>query len=144
VHWLAGLFPIGIGAVALAALRSNRQERAEMLEWPRVPGRITDRTLERSTGTAKGGVVYTPAFRYAYSVDGVAYTGDTRDVSYSSGSNRWMATRMLAKVPDAPPVLYDPADPAKSTLSPPGSSDVWVWGVVGVGLIALGLFLLLR
>jgi hypothetical protein len=144
VHWLAGLFPIGIGAVALAALRSNRQERADMLEWSSVPGRITDRALERSTATAKGGVVYTPAFRYVYSVDGVEYTGDTRDLAYSSGSNKWMATRMLARVPDAPPVLYDPADPAKSTLSPPDRSDVWVWGVVGVGLIALGLFLLVR
>ena len=145
MHWLEGLFPIGIGAFALYALKGNREERAEMLGWSTAPGRITDRTLERSAAmTTKGGYTYTPAFRYAYSVDGVEYSGDTRDLSYSSGSNRWIAKRMMARVPDAPPVLYDPTDPAKSALTPPSRSDVWVWGVAGVGLIVLGLFLLLR
>lgn len=85
----------------------------------------------------------TPAFRYAYSLDGVEYTGDTRNLDWSSGSNKWMAKRRMAKVPDTLPVLYDPADPTKSALAPPGKADVWIWAVIGVGLIAVGLFFLI-
>jgi hypothetical protein len=142
VHVVAGLFAIGIGAVALYALKSSKEERAEMLGRSSVPGRITDRTLERrGTGTASSAYTYTPEFRYAYSLDGVDYTGDTRDLDWSSGSNKWMATRRMAKTPDSLPVLYDPADPAKSALAPPGRTDVWIWAVIGVALIAVGLFL---
>jgi hypothetical protein len=140
VHVVPGLFCIGIGAVALVALKGNRETRGEMQEWPSAPGQITDRALERRAGGSKGGYVYVPAFRYAYSVDGVEHTGDTRDLSWSTGSMKWLAARQLAKVPDAVPVLYDPEDPAKSALTPPGKSDVWVWGLIGVALIALGVF----
>jgi hypothetical protein len=138
------LFAIAIGSVALYALKSSRKERAAMLGWSSVPGRITDRALERRhTGTASSANTYTPQFRYAYSLDGVEYTGDTRNLDWSSGSNKWMAKRQLAKMPDTLPVLYDPADPAKSALTPPAKTDVWIWGVIGVALIAVGLFLLI-
>jgi hypothetical protein len=43
VQVVPGLFAIGIGAFALYALKSNREERAEMLGWSSVPVRITDR-----------------------------------------------------------------------------------------------------
>ena len=46
-------------------------------------------------------------------------------------------------MPDTLPVLYDPADPTKSALAPPGKADVWIWAVIGVGLIAVGLFFLI-
>ena len=141
---IPGLFAIGIGAVALYALKSNREERAEMLGWSSVPGRITDRALERtSTGAGNSAYTYTPAFRYAYSLDGIEYTGDTRNLDWSSGSNRWMARRRMARMPDNLPVLYDPADPTRSALAPPGKTDVWVWAVIGVVLIAVGAFLLI-
>jgi hypothetical protein len=144
VHVVPGLFAIGIGTVALYALKSNKEERTEMLGWPSVPGRITDRALERShTGAASSGYTYTPAFRYAYSLDGVEYNGDTRTLAWSTGTNRWMARRRMARTPDTLPVLYDPADPARSTLAPPGRTDVWFWAVIGVVLIAAGLFLLI-
>jgi hypothetical protein len=138
VHVVPGSFCIGIGAVALVALKGNRETRTEMQEWSSVPGRITDRALERRASTK--GYSYVPAFRYAYSVDGVEHAGDTRELNWSTGSTRWFATRRLAKLPDAVPVLYDPQDPARSALTPPGKSDVRVWGVIGVALIALGVF----
>ena len=139
---LGGLIAIGIGSTALYACRSNKRERVEMLGWPSVPGRITDRRLERRSGSGtSSGFTYTPAFRYAYSVDGVEHTGDTRNLDWSSGSIRWLAQRRMARTPDALPVRYDPADPAKSTLAPPGRSDVWIWAIVGVVLIVTGLVL---
>ena len=101
------------------------------------------RARAQHDGRSERAYTYTPAFRYAYSLDGVEYTGDTRNLDWSSGSNKWMAKRKMAKTPDTVPVLYDPADPTKSALAPPGKTDVWIWAVIGVGLIAVGLFLLI-
>jgi hypothetical protein len=144
VNVVPGVFSIGIGVAALCALRSNRRTRTEMLSWPSVEGRITARTLERRTsGSAKAPRwVYTPAFRYTYAVDGVEHTGDTRSLSWKSGWSKRTAERKLYEVPDDVPVLYDPADPSKSALEPPGSGDIWFWAAFGAGLIALGLYFL--
>jgi hypothetical protein len=39
-------------------------------------------------------------------------------------------------------VLYDPADPKTSCLTPPGQSDVAVFGAAGVVAIVVGIVLL--
>ena len=136
-----GIIFMGIGAGALVALKGNRAQRNEMLGWPTAPGVITDRALERrSGGGTKGGVVYTPAYRYTYTVDGVERTGDTRELAWKSGYRKGKAERKLHELPDEVPVLYDPADPSKSALEPPGRGDTWFWGAFGVALIAIGLY----
>ena len=87
--------------------------------------------------------VYTPAFRYTYAVGGVAHSGDTRNLAWKSGWSKRTAKRKLYEVPDAVPVFYDPADPTSSALAPPGRGDLWFWAAFGVGLVALGLYLLI-
>ena len=144
MHLISGVLSIGIGVAALHALKSTRQQRAKMLDWPSVEGQITDRALERRSGGAKAARwVYTPAFRYTYAVDRVEYSGDTRNLAWKSGWSKRTAERKLYEVPDAVPVLYDPADPATSALEPPGRGDAWFWAAFGLGLIALGLYLLI-
>jgi hypothetical protein len=143
LHVLGGIIAICIGAFALYALKGTRQQRAKMRSWPSAMGQITERSLERRTGTQSAGWVYTPAFRYTYAVDGVEHTGDTRKLAWKSGYSKGRAKRKLREVPDDVAVLYDPSDPATSALAPPGQGDVWFWGAFGVVLIVLGIYLLI-
>lgn len=137
-----GVIAIGIGAFALFASKSSRETRTEMLEWPSVQGEITERELVRRPSAGGRGTSYMPAFRYRYSVEGADHAGDTRDQAWSTGYMKRIAERKLYDLPDEVPVYYDPSDPARSALAPPGRSDTWVWIAFGLGLIALGVLLL--
>jgi hypothetical protein len=141
VHVVPGVIAIGVGACALWALKGTREARAELRDWPTVEGEITDRALERRPAAGRS-AAYVPRFRYRYAVGGVEHRGDTRDLQWSSGWSKRVAERKLHAVPDEVPVRYDPADPARSALEPPGKGDNWFWGAFGVVFLALGAYLL--
>jgi hypothetical protein len=110
----------------------------------RVPGRITAREavvapLRRSV---EGRSSYIPEVRYTYSVDGVEYEGDKLNLSTTTNGSRKSVEPTLAKIPDTPDVLYDPADLKTSCLTPPRQSDVAVFGAAGVVAIVVGIVLL--
>jgi hypothetical protein len=136
VFVLAGMF-------ALYSARYMSRLRAKARLAP-VAGRITAR--EAVVAPLRQGVQgrssYTPEVRYVYSVDGVEYEGDTLSLSTTTNDSRTSVERTPAKIPDTPGVLCDPADPKTSCLTPPGQSDVAVFGAVGVVAIVVGIVLL--
>ena len=131
------------GSFALYTARQLSRQRAQTRAWPRVPGRITARQavfqVPQQSRHPKDN--YAPEVRYAYAVDGVEYEGDRLNLSVTTVSSRRSAERALAKIPDAPDVLYDPADPKVCCLTPPGQTDVAIFAAAGVGAIVLGVVL---
>jgi hypothetical protein len=139
---LAVIFVLA-GIFALYSARYMSQLRAQARAWPRVPGHMTAR--EAVSAPLRRGVQgrssYTPEVRYTYSVDGVEYQGDKLNLSTTTNGSRKSVERKLAKISDTPDVLYDPADPKTSCLTPPGQSDVAVFGLAGVVAIVVGIVL---
>jgi hypothetical protein len=134
---LYALLLLGLGLVTTGYGVHTHRLRRRMLAWPVARGRL----LEKRAAPAQGPAPGPPAFnweatvRYEYEAAGKTWTGTRLHLGRFVHTQE-NAERLLAGIPDAPEVRWDPADPGTAYLLPPPAG----WAPV---LLALGPLLLL-
>lgn len=134
----------------LAGLRLSRLGR-ETRSYTRTQGRILESRLEELPGPSEeGGPTFRPVVRYAFEARGRTYESEQVSVDAPPGAaspdpqeaRRVVEPRPVGSVVD---VWFDPADPRRSVLVR-GAARAPAIGavVVGLALLALGLFALAR
>lgn len=150
-RWLPVLsFALGV-VVILVGLRQSARGR-ETRGWSHVLGRVLASRVEEDHGGAEeqGYPRWRFDVRYAYEVRGRTYESD--QVWYGSANapssqdrewhEQWAARYPVGREVD---VWYDPADPSRAVLlrgTPRGQLVAYL--VVGIALVAVGLFALSR
>jgi hypothetical protein len=99
--------------------------------WPVASGKITERTVGRSTttGASRPGRYFEPQVTYSYSVDGKPYTGH-RIGPATAAYDEDKAKQVVKELPDTVEVHYNPSDPADAYLSPAA------YGLAVIALVA--------
>lgn len=122
----------------------------EMKKWPTTEGRIVRSeiatTVQRHRRPNRADdmvTMYVPRIVYSYQADGHTFEGD--DIGWTTTSNRRsVAEKQVKRHPLNAPVRvhYDPADPAKATLSPSmGMIPLVLWlfaAAMAFGAFAVG------
>ena len=137
-----------IGGVLSAVAYDNYRDGEETKAWPATTGEILSADVEeeerrdrRDNGTYRTRYTYTPRVTYAYTIQGIEYTGH-RIRADDSGGDRDKAFDTINDYPvgSIVDVFYDPGDPRSSVLKQ-GSDpvSVWVFGGIGGLFLALGL-----
>jgi len=127
---LFGLSMFGIG------FYQSRKAKA-IKSWPSVKGVVTgSKIVPGRDKDAEGNVIDQASITYMYAVSGSPFHGNR--VKMGDPGN---ARKLIARYSKDRRVLvyYDPANPASAVLER-GSSNLWVWPLIGVISILLGLF----
>jgi hypothetical protein len=137
---MGGIF----GAVAYDNYRDGEATKA----WPSTSGQILTANVDEeerrdrdSDGRIRTRYTYTPRISYAYTIQGVEYTGH-RIRADDSGGDRDKAFDTINDFPvgSIVNVYYDPSDPGSSVLKQGADPvAVWVFGGVGGVFMILGL-----
>jgi hypothetical protein len=116
--------------------------------WPSTSGQILTANVDEeerrdrdSDGRTRTRYTYTPRISYAYTIQGVEYTGH-RIRADDSGGDRDKAFDTINDFPvgSIVNVYYDPSDPGSSVLKQGADSvAVWVFGGVGGVFMIVGL-----
>lgn len=133
-----------LGAVAYDTHRDGEATKA----WPSTSGEILSSRVEEeerrdrdSDGRNRTRYTYTARVTYAYTIQGIDYTGH-RIRADDTGGDRDKAFDTINDFPvgSTVDVYYDPSDPASSVLRQ-GADPVAVWLFVGIGalFVVLGL-----
>lgn len=130
------------GAAAIFFGYRNRQKATESLNWPQVPGTITQAEIKKDYDTDAEGFTttsYVPEIQYQYQVGGKEFTnqrisfGGTR--TYSSIKK---AEEALSQYPVKSPVsvYYKPDNPEESVLvqGTKGTMTLIIVGAVFIGI----------
>lgn len=135
-----------IGGVFAAIAYDNYQDGEATKAWPSTSGEVLSANVEEkerrerdSDGRSRTRYTYTPRVTYAYTIQGVDYTGH-RIRADDSGGDRDKAFDTINDFPvgSTVDVYYDPSNPSSSVLRQ-GADPVAVWLFGGIG----GLFLVL-
>jgi Protein of unknown function (DUF3592) len=110
-----------IGLVGLWTGFRQLKNRRELDRWPATPGRVVERGtfVPKNVGGGSPAFRYAPLVRYAYTVGGTEFAGDSinprRIQLPTTGSKPW-AEKRAASFADGVAVRYNPEDPAESFL----------------------------
>jgi hypothetical protein len=110
-------FVAGGIAMVVHALWNARQSLAAA-GWPTAPGRLLACSLEEHPDS-EGQTTYAVTVAYTYTVNDVRYSGSRLAFGYTGTSNRAAQQQIFDRLQSARSieVRYDPANPARSTLS---------------------------
>lgn len=150
----SGAFLLGLAFVVWISVTKHRGQGEA--NWPRVEGQVTSaRVVALERETPEGMVrAYTPVIHYAYSIRGVAYESQQRNVSPDNTATFQAPEKAQAVVDKYPSgssvrVFYNPANPKQAVLEvsrPAAHNAVMFYGVTnmvaGAIIIALGIWLL--
>lgn len=137
-----------IGGVFSAIAYDNYRDGEETKAWPSTSGEIRSAEVEeeerrerQDNGGYRTRYTYTPRVTYAYTIQGVEYTGH-RIRADDSGGGRDKAYDTINDFPvgSIVDVYYDPSDPSSSVLRQ-GADPVAVWVFGGIGGLLLVLSL---
>jgi len=136
--WTIPILLLLIGFLFLRVGLADFAGAQASLNWPNVKGVITTSFIETATESDDDGETKRPQIEYAYSVDGVSYTGARVRFGQRSGSDN-TAEGLLALFPEdkAVDVFYDPEAPEQSVLKG-GGDGLLMLPVLGVILTLLG------
>ena len=134
-------------AMILFSSMTARKARA-MLKWPATAGRIVrsevTTTLQRhdrpNMARDYSVTMYTPRVVYAYEIGGHSFEGD--DIGWTVSSNTPSAAEKTVRrfpLKAQVRVSYDPADPAQSTVAPPGRALAAIMWLIAA-LLALAAY----
>jgi hypothetical protein len=124
-----------VGAVILMRGIAEGRNALLSVDWPSVPGNISDSYVKTSS-SAKGGTTYSARISYTYSVNGKQYTSNR--INFGTVSNSLVGAREIVAyypVGKAVTVFYDPIDVTRAVLEPGYSSGLWFMAELG-GVIA--------
>ncbi len=133
--------PSIIACVALFFIVMGTREwmlAVESTKWPTVEGTVLSSSVSESRHGRKSGrrTDYFPKIEYAYTVDGVNYTGSK--VSFKTTSPSRASAEEIVQAHPAQSrcaIAYDPSDPTRSVLVP--GAD-WMSVIpVGIGVFSL-------
>lgn len=139
------LSAVGVFLV-IAAIVNIRKANASQ-GWNGVQGKITEsyvRRQESSDGEGGTSTSYYPEIRYTYSVMGVEYQG--KNIAFGmKSSSRKSAQALVEKYPAETSVIvyYNPQKPQQAVLERRSSSG-WLQIVIGMALLATGIFLAVK
>lgn len=132
------------------AWRSMRMGVASR-SWPTAPGEVQKSGIEELPG--EDAVTYIPIIDYRYVVNGKGYVGRRVLFGGLAIPTRGNAQEVVDRYPvgQQVTVMYDPANPAESTLEPgasAGSVSFLATGifclVTGAGFVVMGMWLLIK
>ena len=132
------------GAAAIFFGYRNRQKATESLNWPKVPGTITEAEVRKDYDTDAEGfttTTYVPEIKYQYQVGGEEFSnqqisfGGTK--TYSSSKK---AEEALSQYPvnGSVSVYYNPENPEESVLVQ-GTKGTMTLIIVGAAFIAISI-----
>lgn len=141
----------GVGTLlVLLGFRTSRFGR-DSLRFTRARGEVLVSRVEEIPGPAEnGGNRFEPVIRYRFEARGRVYESKRVSVEWPAGASAPTAEQARSLVERYPAgsavdVWFDPADPGRSVLVRGATSaQAIVAVVVGLGLIALGIFALAR
>ena len=97
--------------------------RIKARRWPTTPGRIVDRessfAFHQKGGpdTGVGQDVYSSTIKFTYIVEGATYVGDCLYPNMKRNlGDPTIVQRVLKRLPEEPPVHYDPSNPSRGFL----------------------------
>ena len=111
--------------------------RIKARRWPTTPGRVVDReshfAFHQKGGplTVMGQDVYSSAIKFTYIIEGTTYTGECLYPNMRRNlGDPSLVRRVLERLPEKPPVHYDPAAPSRAflLLPPPGPTAFAILG----------------
>jgi len=124
----------------------------ETYDWPFVTGKITEAKIKRyvTTDNPEGDISrqtyeasYIPKIIYNYQVNGQEYTNNKIQYTSHSKDTKQEAKAVLDMFPDKNSVriYYDPEKPEKSVLLQGGNNNLWIIGVIFIGLGLVFIFI---
>lgn len=143
----AVLLVIGFIAVAIG-MREGQREARSSLDWPTVPGTVTEREVVESSSlrplderpTGRTNPSFRPTIRYTYRVGETEFEGTRLTVFQALYPTAGEAEGRLRDYPVGAevPVHHDPEDPGRSVLEPgPATFDNTYFWAFGGGFLAL-------
>ena len=124
----------------------------ETYDWPFVTGKITEAKIKRyvTTDNPESDISrqtyeasYIPKIIYNYQVNGQEYTNNKIQYTSHSKDTKQEAKAVLDMFPDKNSVriYYDPEKPEKSVLLQGGNNNLWIIGVIFIGLGLVFIFI---
>ena len=114
--------------------------RIKARRWPTTPGRIVDREShfafhqKGGPSSGPGEDVYSSTIKFAYTVAGTTYAGDCLYPNMKRNlGDPSLVRRVLERLPEEPPVHYDPAAPSRAFLLMPPLGPT-AFALFGAGL----------
>lgn len=134
------IFPLIFLVVGLVITKIGVEQfilAGESLEWPEVPGVITDARVVRDTSS--DGEVYSAQIEYRYHVEGKEYQSERRSFAEYRSSNRGTHEAIATRYPrgEMVRVFYNPDSPDQAVLEP--GRSFMSWGVPAFGLLFAGI-----
>ena len=143
-----GALMIVMGGVFGAVAADNYRDGEATKAWPSTTGHILTADVEedsrrerRDNGSYRTRYTYTPRITYAYTIQGIEYTGH-RIRADDSGGDRDKAFDTINEYPvgSLVDVFYDPENPDSAVLKQGADTvAVWLFGGVGGLFVVLGL-----
>ena len=143
-----GALMIVMGGVFGAVAADNYRDGEATKAWPSTTGQILTADVDeevrrerRDNGSYRERRTYTPRITYAYTIQGIEYTGH-RIRTDDSGGDRDKAFDTINEYPvgSTVDVFYDPENPDSAVLKQGADTvAVWVFGGVGGLFVVLGL-----